>query len=100
MDLAEGRNFLQCIDLLSDFKSSICTTLKNLDGVNQNRFSLCPLKLNKKRASGDLIIPGFFRACCTSGQQNGRDNVTDVSTLKTKTTKLSSTTKILSIVIS
>lgn len=68
-------NASQCGDMLSFFNSLVCTTVKEIEGVNQSRISLSSLKLNKKRASGDLILPGFVRACCVSDQQSSRENV-------------------------
>ena len=68
-------NALHCGDMLSFFNSLVCTTVKEIEGVNQSRISLSSLKLNKKRASGDLILPGFVRACCVSDQQSSRENV-------------------------
>lgn len=73
-DMADT-NALHCGDMLSFFNSLVCTTVKEIEGVNQSSISLSSLKLNKKRASGDLILPGFVRACCVSDQQSSRENV-------------------------
>ncbi|CAH3157465.1 unnamed protein product [Porites evermanni] len=67
-------NALHCGDMLFFFNSLVCTTVKEIEGVNQSSISLSSLKLNKKRASGDLILPGFVRACCVSDQQSSREN--------------------------
>lgn len=68
-------NALHCGDMLSFLNSLVCSTVKEIEGVNQSRISLSSLKLNKKRASGDLILPGLVRTYCVSDQQSSGENV-------------------------
>ena len=68
-----GQDFEHCSDILPCLKRSIFDSLKSVEEIVRSRIGLCSLKFNKKRLSGDLIVPAIVRTCF-AGDHVAMDN--------------------------
>ncbi|KAL9959243.1 hypothetical protein ACROYT_G032550 [Oculina patagonica] len=57
------KNVFDSSDLLPYLKRLFCEALRTVNGLDQSRMDSFSLKLNKKLAHGELIIPAFVRNC-------------------------------------